>query len=220
MTDAYTLDLTGLRDLAPEVIDDASLPRVMPASFYAETKPDERAWLGLRHGLYLLPTTELVDWLRDHIGQRSAIEIGAGNGAMADALGIPATDNMLQSWPEMANYYRALGQPTITYGPNIIELEASDAVRRLRPQVVIGAWVTHRYERRAHAAGGNQHGPKIDWIRERIDEYIFIGNTETHKHHPLLKQLDEVIYPEWLFSRARGGRDFIAWWPRAPREAS
>jgi hypothetical protein len=222
MTDAYELKLDGLRDLAPDVIGLDGRPAVMPGSFYADASPDERAWLGLRHALYLLPTTELVDWLREHIGTRSAIEIGSGNGAMAEALDIAATDNLMQSWPEMAAYYAALGQPAITYGPNVIALEASAAVRLLRPEVVIGAWVTHRYNKRQHGLGGNQHGPRLDWIRERIDEYVFIGNTATHANHPLLRQIDEerVIYPDWLFSRGRGGRDFIAWFPTHREEGN
>lgn len=214
--DAYVLNVTGLRDLAPEVMDDNGLPKIKPASFYAEATAEERAWLGLRHGLYLLPTFELLGWLARHIGERSAIEIGAGNGVMADALGIPATDSHLQDLPEIARYYIALGQPTITYGPKVIKLEASAAVKRFRPEVVIAAWITHRYNSRRQWAGGNQHGPNVDWIRDRVDEFVFIGNTETHKRHPLMAEVyaEHVTYPEWLFSRARGGQDFIAWWSR------
>lgn len=212
----YLLDTTNLRDLAPEVIDAEGLPRVMPAAFYATTTAQERAWLGLRHGLYGLPTIELCDWLVEHIAGRPAIEIGAGNGRMAERVGIPATDSYLQANPDVAGWYASLGQPAVTYGPNVERLEALDAVRQYRPEVVVASWVTHRYNPRRHGRGGNQYGPKTDLILQRCKEYILIGNSSTHAKDPLLQQPHELHHFPWLFSRTvTGTPDFLAIW-RSP----
>lgn len=213
MSDRYLLDL-DVRDLSAEVIDPEGMPRVMPASFYSETTREERGVLCVRYGLYLLPTVELVDWLRAFIGQRSAIEIGAGNGRLAMGLGIPATDRMLQDDPEVKAFYNGLAQPTVHYGHNVERLDSKAAIRKFRPQVVVGAWVTHRYSRRRHAAGGNQYGPDTDWILQRCEQYVLIGNDNVHRQHPLWSRRHEIQYPSWLFSRAmkEGSRDFIAVW--------
>lgn len=213
--DAYDLDLTGLRDLGPDVIDEAGLPRIMPAAFYAAAKPAERAWLGLRYGLYGLPTLELVDWLRVHLRGRKAIEIGSGNGRLAEALDIPATDLYLQEDQETRQVYDAIGQPTITYGPNVEKLDAIPAIRKYRPQVVIGVWVTHRWSQRRAGLGGNQYGPNTDWILNHCEEYLLIGNQRTHAKHPLWNEPHEIIFPSWLYSRSvTDTPDFIAWWRR------
>jgi hypothetical protein len=211
----FDLDLTGLRDLAPDVIDEHGLPRIMPASFYAAATPAERAWLGLRFGLYGLPTLELVDWLRVHLRGRSAIEIGAGNGRMAAALDIPATDLYLQEDHETKRVYDAIEQPTITYGPNVEKIEGQAAVRKYRPQVVIGVWVTHRYSQRRAGRGGNQYGPNTDWILDHCEEYVLIGNQRTHAKHPLWDEPYDIIFPPWLYSRTHtDSPNFIAWWRR------
>jgi hypothetical protein len=217
VTDFYEIDLEGLRDLSPAVIDSEGLPRVMPAEFYEGTTIAERAVLAVRHGLYLLPTAELCSWLIEHIGDRSAIEIGAGNGRMAAHIGIPATDSHQQDDQEISQYYRDLGQAKVRYGPNVERLEAKEAVRRHRPQVVVGAWVTHRYNLRRHSRGGNENGPNLEWIFERIEEYVLIGNEAVHAKHPLWEKPHEIHYFPWLYSRAmNGSRDFIAIWRTTP----
>jgi hypothetical protein len=209
----YLADMTGVRDLAPFVIDEEGLPQIMPAAFYEQTTLKERYWLGHRYGLYLLPTVELCGWLGEHIGARSAIEIGAGNGRLADWLGIPATDSKLQEDPDMKDLYGSLGQAPVHYGPNVEKLEAKKAVRRYRPEVAIGAWVTHRYNPRRHLSGGNQFGPDMNWILERIYEYVLIGNEEVHAKNPLWDLPHEIHHLPFIYSRAvNGSRDFVAVW--------
>lgn len=209
----YLLDTTNLRDLAPDVIDAEDRPRVMPASYYADTNSQERAWLGLRYGLYGLPTEELCAWLTDRIAGRSAIEIGAGNGRLAEQLGVSATDSYLQEDPAVGAYLLSTGQPRTFYGPNVERLEALDAVRKYRPAVVIGSWITHRYNPRRHGLGGNQYGPKIEAILDRCEEYILIGNTKTHAKNPLWKREHELFHFPWIYSRSvTNTPDFIAVW--------
>lgn len=198
------------RDLAPLVMDCAGSLRVMPASFYAATTQDERSLLAVRHGLYGLPTEELVAWLRGHIGDRSAIEIGAGNGRLAEAVGIPATDNHLQEFGPIRAYYEMLGQALVVYGPNVERIEALEAVKKYRPSVVVGSWITHNSR---HAPGGSAYGPDLPAILALCDEYVHICNEGTHKNDPLWDRPHEVHEFPWLYSRAaNGGRDLIAIW--------
>jgi hypothetical protein len=200
-------------DLAPAVIDGTGLPRVMQASFYEATTQEERTVLAVRHGLYGLPTVELVAWLRTHIGDRSAIEIGAGNGRLAEAVGIPATDTRIQEGGATRAHYESIGQAPVTYGPNVERIEALDAVRKHRPSVVVGSWITHRYDGARHAAGGSMYGPDTLAILALCDEYVHIGNEGVHQHDPLWALPHEVHHFPWLYSRAmNGGRDVIGVW--------
>lgn len=209
--DAFVLDTSTLRDLAPDVIAEPGIPRVMPAAYYADTSPEDRAWLGHRHALYGLPTNELCDWLTKHIAGRSALEIGAGNGAMAAHIGIRATDSYLQE--KVKAHWDDMGQPRVTYGPNVERLEATRAVRKYKPQVVVGCWVEHRYDARHHSRGGNQYGPKLDEIFKHCEEYILIGNSSTHRKHPALGLPHTSVTPDWLYSRTiTGTANFIAVW--------
>jgi hypothetical protein len=209
----YVIDTDGLRDLAPDVIDEHGLPRIMPAAYYAATTAAERGALAVRHGLYCLPTVELVTWLTDFIDGRKTIEIGAGNGRLAEALDIPATDAYLQDRPDVRKYYEAYNQPLIVFGPNVERLEAIDAIRKHRPQIVIAAWVTHRYDPHHHTAGGNMFGPDTDTILRQVGHYVLIGNDRVHARHPLWQRPHEIHHPPWLYSRAiNDSPNFIAVW--------
>lgn len=217
---ANAFDATGIRDLSTQVLE-PDLPgrvRVLPAEFWASTTPAERALVAARHGLYGLPTVELVTWLREFIGGRRAIEIGAGNGALAHALGIPATDSCLQTDPAIAAYYAALGQALVTYGPNVEKLDAHAALRKHRPQVVIGCWVTHKYDPARHGAGGNEFGIVEEAIVDACEHYVLIGNERVHKDKSVWRRPHQKFEPPWLYSRSvNGSKDFIAVFPGGRR---
>lgn len=219
--DSREIVTTGIRDLAPDALDERNRLRLLPAAFWAETTVDERALFGHRHGLYSFPTIELVEYLDAFIGGRTAIEIGAGHGVLADALAIPGTDNFQQLMPRYRAVYEAGRQPIVPYGPNVINMHASRAVRRYAPQVVIGVWVTHKYDPARHEAGGNEIGVDEPDVLRHCEEYVFIGNETTHKLKPLWDRPPLAIeYPPFVFSRAHtGGRDLIAVWRgyRRPR---
>ena len=55
----------------------------------------------VKNAIYQILTTELVDWLKKYIGEKKAIEIGAGKSGIGRALGIPATDSAMQTMPEV-----------------------------------------------------------------------------------------------------------------------
>jgi hypothetical protein len=208
------VDPRGLRDFTDEVKDDITkAPQVMPASFYRAMSVDERALLGARNGWYAFPTVELIDWLRAAIGGRSAIEIGAGHGAIAAALGIPATDNKMQEDSVIAALYQHMGQLPVSYGPQVERLDALQAVAHYRPQVVVAAWVTHLWRDDFPELGGNMFGVYEEAVIDACETYIFIGNRKVHEKKPIWSRPHTLIEPDWLASRATNGSpDFIAIW--------
>jgi len=209
--DGSLIDTAGARDIAPYVLENGIMQPV-PADFYRETTAIERALFGQKQGIYGFLTFELIDWLRDRIGGRKAIEIGAGHGALAAALEIPATDSKMQDDPKIAAWYAAHGQPTVTYGRNVEKLDAKAAIRKHRPEVVIASWVTHKYRPARHYAGGNAFGVNEEEVIAKC-EYIFIGNTQVHSGKSIWEIPHEIIHPDWLFSRAHNGTpEFIATW--------
>lgn len=201
------------RDLTPDVIDIFGRMRVLPADWWATTTVPERALFGHRHGIYSIPTVELVDRVAEIIDGREAIEIGAGHGVLADALGIVGTDSMQQLQPRYRAIYEANGLPTVKYGPNVHIAHASRAVRKWRPQVVIACWVTHKYDRRRPADGGNEAGVLWHDILEKCETLVFVGNTYTHRLSPLWTRSYDIEHPPYLYSRnTTGTPDFIGIW--------
>ena len=209
-------DVSSIRDLAPDVLAAPGRPRIMPASYYRSTATEERGVFGQRHGIYGLPTAELIDWLKEAIGGRSAIEIGAGHGGLAAALCIPATDNRMQEHPAIRTHYALIRQPVVTYGNNVERLDAQEAVAEYRPQVVVASWVTHVYREDRDEAEGNMFGVDEDAILDAVDAYIFIGNTKVHAPKTIWSRPHKIFHPNWLFSRAvNGSPDFIAVWEKS-----
>lgn len=212
------LDTHNARDLAPDVRGPDGRTRVMPAAFYAGTTDVERTLYATTRGIYGLPTVELVDRLHELIAGRPAIEIGAGEGVLAEALGIPATDNRQHERPEVALHYAMCRQPTVPYGPNIIAMSAQQAVRHYRPSVVVGSWVTARYDaNRPGRNKGNPGGVDERDVLANCDTYVLVGNTEVHSISALWDLPHTIEHPPYLYSRAfNGSPDFIAVWHRQP----
>lgn len=206
-------DAAGVRDLASDVLDKNGRLRVMPAAYWQATTLEERVMFGTLHACYGYPTVELVDWLREHIGGRPAIEIGAGNGVLAEALGIPATDNCMQDRPKYRRFYQRTGQTPIRYGGNIIEADAARAIRKFKPEVVIGQWITHRPDPARPWVGGNEIGVDEDAVID-VAEYVLIGNDRVHKVKSIWERKHELHRFDWIFSRSQGTPDFIAVWQK------
>ncbi len=201
------------RDIRDDVLDADGRPRVLPAEWWRARSSAERALFGNLTGVYGFPTVELVAALRDRIGDRSAIEIGSGCGVLADALGITGTDSFLQERPDVRREYYEYGQEPVRYGPNVVQLDAARAVARLRPQVVVACWVTHKYNKRAAWLDGNRFGVDEAALLADVEEYILVGNLNVHKRRPIWAQAESVEHPDYVFSRARDHRqDFVAVW--------
>jgi hypothetical protein len=207
------LDPSKIRDISKQFMDDQGRLRVVPAADYANTTLEERAMFGVRNAFYGFLTAELIEFLTAFINGRSAIEIGAGHGELAAALGIPATDNHQQTWPNIAAYYQLLNQPCVQYGANVEKLDALAAIAKYQPQVVIGCWVTHKYDPTRHEAGGNEDGIPEETVIANCDAYLMIGNEQVHAKKSIWKLPHRKVHPPWLYSRAvNGSPNFIAIW--------
>lgn len=200
-----------------EVLDQQPIPtdwllpngvlRLMPAAEIDQWSRDAiRLWCA-QHARYGLPTTELVQWLQERIDGRVAIEIGAGSGDLCFHLNIPGTDSKVQQAnPAVALYYHISQQPVVNYPAWIEQLDAVDAVKRYKPQVVVASWVTHWVTSRVRPKHnvGSIYGVKEQAILAAGCEYIFIGNRSVHEHKPLLRKhrFQEFELP-FLRSRAK-----------------
>lgn len=200
------------------VFDETGELRVFPAQFWRDMySKEELCAFCVRNGIYGIPTTELRDWLVDRIAGRKAIEIAAGNGVLAKALGISATDSMQQLSPDMIEYYAAIGQGLVKYGPHVKPMAADRAMRALKPQVVIGMWVTHKFRYSEEWRNGNVRGVEEEKI-VAVADYIFIGNEEVHRFKPILELEHEQYTFPWLVSRAyNGSANFIRVWKKGAK---
>ena len=131
--------------------------RINPFSFYQEFSRDEILSVMHKHGIYCLPTTELIEYLDKRLSELKyyylagadsykdhTIEICAGHGAIAQALGIKATDRKLQEDPKIAAYYLLNGQPLIKYPSHVEKLTANQAFDKYRPKFVVASFCTHK----------------------------------------------------------------------------
>jgi len=157
---------------------------------------DLRAWCH-RHARYGLLTTELIEWLKTFIGDRTAIEIGSGSGDLAYHLGIKATDNRQQEWADVALLYKMMGQPVIRYPLIVEELDALDAIAKYDPQVVVASWVTEWIDPNVPPPphGGSIYGVKEDQIVGSGRNYVLIGNKTVHGH----KKIMDIKHEEYDF---------------------
>lgn len=214
MPDTYSVDTTRIRDISSEVLDFTGRLRILPATYWAGVTVEERALFCHRHGIYNVPTVELVERLRTLIDGRSAIEIAAGTGALAAALDIPATDSRVQETEPIRSIIALQGQPPVPYGSNVECYDAYQAIRAYRPQVVIGCWATQKYDDRFPQLSSSAVGIDEHDIINRSETYILVGNERVHQDKQIWKRPHTIEYPPYVYSRAQNGtRNFIAVWP-------
>jgi hypothetical protein len=188
----------------PDLLDGDGLLRLLSASAYDAIARDALRLFCHKHARYGLPTVELVNWLREQIAGRTVIEIGSGSGDLAHHLGIPATDNRMQEWPEIQVNYRLMGQPVIRYPGFVQSLDAIDAVATYRPEVVIASWVTEWIDPNLPPppTGGNPWGIKEDQIVAGGSTYILIGNIKVHGAKKIMALPHQEHVLPFLRSRA------------------
>jgi hypothetical protein len=189
--------------------------QVVHADFYRQFPQEQLSVFGHRHAAYVLPTWELITKLDELIKEvspsRSAIEIGAGNGLLGMALGIPCTDSHMQTRPEIQELYATMGQPLVTYGEHVQKLDALEAVEHCRPEVVVAAWVTHLYNVNESHRGGNMWGVDEVLLLSKIKRYIFVGNAGPHALKPLHSLPSTGIHVDGLFSRGANANGNAIW---------
>ena len=201
---------TDISQLEKNLLDEQGILKVAPAKYYAQVPQETLALFCHKYGLYTLPTTELVEWLKPHVVHGKTIEIGAGVGTIGRALGIPLTDSCyMRTNAEVIAYYTLMGQPRTEYPKDIEELDAVAAVDKYKPEVVIGSWITHKYTVERAELGGNVFGVDEEYVLQNVKKYIMIGNDQAHRLKPILALPHEEFCPDWLYSRSVSGRPNI-----------
>jgi hypothetical protein len=196
----------GAEKLNSILLDKQGQMKLLPAAEWdTYYRPAVRLWCK-NNARYGLPTQELVAWLKDKIGGRSAIEIGSGHADLAYHLGIPATDNKHQADSESQIFYALSGQPTIQYPEWVEKIDAVSAVNKYKPDVVIAQWVTNWLDPAkvdVKFGGGCMYGVKVEEILASGTTYILIGNENVHSVQPIMK-LEHKTYPlPFIRSRAQ-----------------
>lgn len=188
-------DLSGLEK---EVLVDGKLI-VRPFEFWKNRDKNEINYFLYVHGIYVIPTDELINYLKENI-IGSTIEIGAGNGAISRTLNIPITDSRMQEREDIKMHYAMTGQPVIKYPDDVEKLDAEEAIAKYRPDTVIGCFITHKYKE--EIGNGNMYGVEEENILKAVKRYINVGNLMTHKAKPILKMKHEEHYFDWLITRS------------------
>lgn len=202
----------------PDLLDEAGHLRLMDASDYDRLPRDGVRYWCQRNARYGLPTRELIAWLKEYIAGRSAIEVGAGAGDLAHWLGIRATDSKMQADSSVSLMYRMMGQPPITYPDWVEKLEAVEAVRKYKPQVVVAQWVTHWIDPNLPPppGGGCMFGIKEEELLAEGVTYIVVANRRIHGTKPILKLPHKELQLPFIRSRATYPEDDLIyiWEPK------
>lgn len=198
----YLIGKTDISYLEELLIAEDQTLNVLPYSELKDIPQSDISQFCVQHGYYLIPTVELVDFIKTEIGPNRAIEIGSGSGTLCRALGIIGTDNYMQAWADIKAIYGSAHQTPVSYGAHVQRIAARDAIRKYRPDVVVAAWVTHLYNPKEYWRRGNMYGVEEEKLINKVLKYIHIGNDKTHGKKPALKLPHAAIYKEWIVSRA------------------
>lgn len=209
-------DLDKVRKFENEYIVNG-LPKIVSGEVMVEKYDNTTIRCAMqKNGLYVWPTTELMEWLDVNIKPSSkTIEIGAGNGVLSEALNVKATDSYMQSekfepknmrekqiYVKAIQSYAALNIPFVPYGFNVEQLDAKEAVRLYKPVCVFGCYITHKWVQ--GDADGNMLGIDEEWILKRnfLKKYIVVGNKKVHQNKRILSYPHEQIKLTGLVVRA------------------
>lgn len=125
-----------ISELEKQVFNQEGKLIIKPYAFWEKYSLDEIHNFTLTHAIYVIPTLELISFLKENI-LGNAIEIGAGNGSIGRALNIPITDSRMQERPDIRLMYLATSQPVIKYPEDVEKLDAIEAIHKYKPQTVI-----------------------------------------------------------------------------------
>lgn len=207
------IDTSNIKDLSSELLDENKRLKLLLSQYYRNLKWDDFRAFCHHTGRYGIPTIETIAFLKGIIGDRKAIEIGAGNGDFGHHLGIHMTDRKIQDIPEVKMSYILMGQPTINYPSDVEELEALIAVGKHKPQVVIASWVTMYGNPDTASYGCNLYGIDEVFLLKStdIETYILIGNKDTHGDKPIMNLKHTEYEFDWHVSRAKNQENNRIW---------
>lgn len=210
-----SVDTTPLDE---ELLDVNGRMRLLPAEHFKKWPHATLQLWCMRRARYGVPTTELVEFLREHIGS-DALEIGAGNGDLGRHLGIRMTDSAFQTLPDTRLFYELTGQPIIDPPADVERIEGLAAVKKYKPKVVVASWTTQLFkEGDQHAA--NRIGSSIGGVDELellrlVDCYFHIGNAGVHRQKRALALKHREVKAPWLVSRSPVPEDNVIYiWER------
>lgn len=184
-----------------KVVMDGSRMRVLPFSAWMQFSWMEIRMLLHETATYVVPTEELICYLDELIGDEKAIEICAGNGYIGSELDIIMTDSyQQQDDKKTVLMYDFMKQPRIKYPKSVVKLEASQAVKRIRPHTVIGCYATHKW--RDDVQSGNDKGVDFEDIYSKVRRIVLVGHKETHRYNPLMALPHKEIELPGLLTRA------------------
>jgi hypothetical protein len=185
--------------------------KLLPARVYQILIREHLALWCHIYGRYGVPTLELVQFLRKLIGNRTAIEIGAGYGDLSVLLNIPATDSKLQQSEELVSqFYQALRQPAIRYPGFVEKLDAADAIQKYRPKVVLASWVTQLGDEKTPQSCS--WGIDEEWIINNCETYVQITHDKVAGKKRALRLPHQEYRPGWMVSRSlRPGNVIYIW---------
>lgn len=184
-----------------KVAMDGRKMRVLPYREWMKFSWPEIRTLLHETATYVVPTEELIDYLDELIGDEKAIEICAGNGYIGSNLDIIMTDSYQQQDDKATClYYDLMKQPRIKYPANVMKLEASRAVRQMKPHTVIGCYATHKW--REDTQSGNDKGVDFTDVLSKVQRLVLVGNLQTHKDNPLMELPHEEVALSGLLTRA------------------
>lgn len=199
-----TLDISGLEEI---LLKDGN---IVPAN-WDDLKKFSQPQISLfchKYAIYSVPTTELIGFLKAEVAMyplSEVMEIGAGNGVFGRTLGIRMVDNMMQTWPDIKEYYDTFMQPTINYGKDVTNFDANKAIVNFKPKLVIANWVTQKVEDPTKEDGNVNGVDEEKMFTFGVEKYIHIGNTLTHGRKRILKSIPSTrLEPfDWLVSRSQ-----------------
>ena len=172
---------------------------IKPYEWFKQFSDNQIKYFLLKEAMYVLPTEELINFLDKELGD-DAIEIGSGRGFIGKELGMVCTDSKLQEREDIKLQYLLMGQPVIKYPKYVKKMDANTAVNTLKPEVVLGCFVTHKY--RKETGDGNYWGVNFETLLKKVKKLILVGNLEIHKNNPIMSLPHKEIFLEGLITRA------------------
>lgn len=186
------------------LLDEHGYLKVVDANILKGISHIERQAWARENGVYHFITTEMIAWLREIIGERSAIEICAGKGAIGRSLSIISTDSYVTEQPEILYRYESEGEVSTNPPGDVLKFDSLKAVRFFKPKVVVGAFVSQLYKQgeNYNLIHSSPFGTDEEEILKLVDTYIVFGNKETHKGKRIFKKKHKEYSFPWLINRA------------------
>ncbi len=179
-------------------------------AFYEQFSINQIQVMMEQEEIYVLPTEELCDFLDNLIGDKDAIEIGAGKGHLGRELNIPITDSYARHDAYPMKTCKRQGIQPIIYPNDVEKLDALQSVRKYKPHTVIASYLVHKQFYKDKSKEFGLDGQKLLKMCKR---YIHIGNLDLHTNDPIMQiPHTEVEFPYLITKNRNPYTDRIFIW--------